>query len=81
VFRRCRTPTCLWRWNRQCSEGVEQLPAYEDGTECSEGVEHLPAYEDGTECSETSAYKIQTPGNYPEENIQHIKINTTIFTD
>jgi len=32
---------------------------------------HLPAYEDGTECSETSAYKIQTPGNYPEENIQH----------
>jgi len=28
------------------------------------------AYEDGTECSETSAYKIQTPGNYLEENIQ-----------
>jgi hypothetical protein len=24
-----------------------------------------------TECSETSAYKIKTPGNYPEENIQH----------
>jgi len=24
-----------------------------------------------TECSETPAYKIQTPGNYPEENIQH----------
>jgi hypothetical protein len=23
-----------------------------------------------TECSETSAYKIQMPGNYPEENIQ-----------
>jgi hypothetical protein len=32
-------PTCLWRWNR--------------------------------ECSETSAYKIQTPGNYPGENVQH----------
>ena len=31
---------------------------------------HLPVYEDGTECSETSAYNIQTPGNYPEENIQ-----------
>jgi hypothetical protein len=30
-----------------------------------------PAYEDGTECSETSAYKIQTLGNYPEESIQH----------
>ena len=28
-----------------------------------------PAYEDGTECSETSAYIIQTPGNYPKENI------------
>jgi len=23
-----------------------------------------------TECSEMSAYKIQTPGNYPEESIQ-----------
>ena len=23
-----------------------------------------------TECSETSAYKIRTPGNYPEENVQ-----------
>jgi hypothetical protein len=25
-----------------------------------------------TECSEISAYKIQTPGNYREENIQQI---------
>jgi len=24
-----------------------------------------------TQCSETSAYKIQTPGNHPEESIQH----------
>jgi hypothetical protein len=32
---------------------------------------YLSAYEDGKECSETSAYKIQMPGNYPEENIQH----------
>jgi hypothetical protein len=24
-----------------------------------------------TECSETPSNKIQTPGNYPEENIQH----------
>jgi hypothetical protein len=23
------------------------------------------------QCSETSAYKIQTPGNYPEESKQH----------
>jgi len=35
---------------------------------------YLPAYEDGTECSETSAYKIQTPGIYPEESIQHLHI-------
>jgi hypothetical protein len=28
-------------------------------------------YEGGTECSETSAHKIKTPGNYPEESIQH----------
>jgi hypothetical protein len=35
------------------------------------GVLHVPASEDGTECSETSAYKIQTSGNYPEESIQH----------
>jgi len=26
-----------------------------------------------TECSEMLAYKIQTPGNYPEENTQHSK--------
>jgi len=32
---------------------------------------YLPAYEDGTECSATSAYNIQTLGNYPEESIQH----------
>ena len=38
----------------------------------SSHTSYLPAYEDGTECSETSAYKIQTPGNYPEENIQHL---------
>jgi len=24
-----------------------------------------------TECSETSAYKIQKPGNYPEESIKY----------
>jgi hypothetical protein len=29
------------------------------------------AYKNGTECSETSAYKIQTPVNYPEGSIEH----------
>jgi hypothetical protein len=38
-----------------------------------------------TLCSETSAYKIQTPGNYPEESIQHsehgesLKTRTSLF--
>ena len=30
---------------------------------------HLPMKMEQTECSETSAYIIQTPGNYPKENI------------
>ena len=38
LHRQIGAPTCLWRWNRQCSEA--------------------------------SAYKIQTPENYPEESTQ-----------
>jgi hypothetical protein len=35
---------------------------------------HLSAYEDGTDTVfQTSAYKIQTPGNYPEESVQQFK--------
>jgi hypothetical protein len=30
------------------------------------------------ECSETSAYKIQTPRNYPEENIQHTEYSESL---
>ena len=32
-----------------------------------------------TECSETSVYKIQTPGNYPEESIKHEKLYASAF--
>jgi hypothetical protein len=32
---------------------------------------HLPMKVEQTACSETFAHKIQTPGNYPEESIQH----------
>jgi len=32
---------------------------------------------ENTECSEKSAYKIQTPGNYPEKNIQQNKLLLT----
>jgi hypothetical protein len=35
-----------------------------------EPLTYLPRKMEQTECSETSAHKIQTPGNYPEENIQ-----------
>ena len=38
----------------------------------------LPAYEDGTECSETSAYKLQTRGNYPEERTQITTVSRAI---
>jgi hypothetical protein len=31
---------------------------------------YLPMKMEKTECSEKLVYKIQTPGNYPEENIQ-----------
>jgi hypothetical protein len=34
---------------------------------------YLPVKVEQTECSETSAFKIQTPGNYPKEIIQHSK--------
>jgi len=48
---------------------------------------NLPMKMEQTECSETSAYKIQMPGNYPEESIQqdvhnsqspHKQINTDL---
>jgi hypothetical protein len=41
---------------------------------------HLTAYEYGTECSETSAYKIQKPGNYTEESIQHSEYGESLKT-
>jgi len=37
----------------------------------------LPAfttYDDATECSEMLAYKIQAPGNYTKETIQHVML-------
>jgi hypothetical protein len=34
---------------------------------------YQPMKMEQTECSETSAYKIQTPGNFPEESIQHLE--------
>ena len=33
---------------------------------------YSPMKMEQTECSETLTYKIQTPGSYPEESIQHV---------
>ena len=33
---------------------------------------HRPMKTEQAECSETLPYKIQMPGNYPEERIQHV---------
>jgi hypothetical protein len=37
---------------------------------CLLSLGYPPMKMEQTECSETLAYKIQTPGNYPEESIQ-----------
>jgi hypothetical protein len=42
---------------------VEKVPV--------EKTSFLLAYEDGTECSETLPFKLQTPGNNPEESTRH----------
>ena len=41
---------------------------------------HLPMKMEQTECSETSAYKIQTPGNYPEESYLFSKCALFCYT-
>jgi len=33
---------------------------------------YLPVKMEQTQCSETSAHKIQTLGNYPEESTEHV---------
>jgi hypothetical protein len=38
---------------------------------------YLPMKMEQTECSKTSAYRIETPGNYPEESIQCVVITYT----
>ena len=58
------TPTCPRRWNRE-SVSKRRHIKYIIHT-------HLPMKIEHTECSETSAYKIQTTENYPEESIQQL---------
>jgi len=59
----------VFQFNKTCAFSI--LVLYVDLRYCtlSSG---LGAFEDGTDrVFEMSAYKIQTPGNYPEESIQH----------
>jgi hypothetical protein len=44
---------------------------YPNNSQIQSFYTYQPMKMEETECSETSAYKIQTPGNYPEENIHH----------
>jgi hypothetical protein len=52
---------------KQAVEGIN-IPTFSNPV-----ILHIypPMKMEQTECSETSAYKIQTLGNYPEESIQH----------
>ena len=59
---------CILLGNAPASEFY--MPAFRNTL--SVPFSYLPAYEDGTECSETLAYKVQKPGNYPEESMQDI---------
>jgi hypothetical protein len=67
-FRRVLNVVCFLLGNSPASEFV-----YADVSEHSVPSSWAPVYEDGTECSETLACKIQTPGSYPEESIQHVE--------
>jgi len=70
-FRRVLYVVCFFQGNSPPSESY--MPTFRNTLSLhllrQVGV-HIHAYKDGTECFETSAYKIQTPGNYPEESIQ-----------
>jgi hypothetical protein len=60
------------RLNLICRRFGTLCPFYLDRRLCENNHSYLPAYGDGKkECSETSAYKIWTPEDYPEESIQH----------
>jgi hypothetical protein len=64
----------LWLTDRGTSTCASRKPTFPFNTLAWLGnlvILHLPAYEDETVCSETSAYEIQTSGNYPEESIKH----------
>jgi hypothetical protein len=50
-----------------------KLDAEQNPSPASKYHSQPPICEDGTECSETSAFNIQTPGKYPEENLPYLQ--------
>jgi hypothetical protein len=68
----------IWSWIDRPLCQIETLPHSNGGAVYSPNIltflslyTFLPMKMEQIGCSETSAYKIQTPGYYPEENIQH----------
>jgi len=75
-FRRVLNVVCFLLGNSPAS--VFYMPMFRN-TICS--IFYLPMKMEQIECSETSAYKIQTPGNYPEESIQESRsLGFALFT-
>jgi hypothetical protein len=70
-FRHVLNVLCFFLGNSRASEFY--MPTFRDtlSVTSSWANRYTPMMMERTECSETSAYKIQTPGNYPEESIQH----------
>ena len=68
--RMIRFEKCWGVYTGKCLARAKHLPVYRPQHFSNLIILHLPAYEDGTErVFRNVAYKIQTPGNYPEERI------------
>jgi len=76
---RCFGTLCLFHLHRRIgvelrileSSGIKRHGISKDHTAFTFRATYPPMKTEQTQCSETSAYKIQTPGNYPEESVQH----------
>jgi len=80
-FHRLLNVVCFLMGNSQASEFY--MPTFRNTLSfpSSYADRYLSGYGDGTERSAKSAYKIQTPGNYPEKayNIMQKTLRVTVF--
>ena len=67
-FRRVTNVVCFLLGDFPASEFY--MPTFRNTVPSSKADTHPPIKME--QYSETSVYKIQTPGNYPEESIQHV---------